>query len=79
MSEEDRRLLGVEPSVPSGDRLEEHAILNDVIVPIAMGAAGGAASAVVTNLMQGKGGGPSDPLPEPEAPSIELPPGVDRD
>ncbi len=60
MSNQDERLLGIgggeRPA--EGEPIEERGIVNEVIVPIVVsgtgGAAAGAASAVVTNLLNKK-------------------------
>jgi hypothetical protein len=60
MSSQENRLIGVEriKRPGPGEPLEERGILTEVIVPIAAsgvaGAAGGAANAVVSNLLKKK-------------------------
>jgi hypothetical protein len=67
---EDRALI------PERDvKIEEHGAVTDVIVPLAQAGVAGAVGAAVSNHL-----GKSDqPPPRPDPPTIELPPGVDRD
>jgi hypothetical protein len=62
-------------TAPFARALEQRGIVQDVVVPIAAGGAGGAtagaAEAYVSHLLNRPG--------EPPPPTVELPPGVDPD
>lgn len=75
MADENR----IEMAVPSSEREAiELGVVQEVVVPLAaagvLGAANGAANAYVSDRLRGSG----EPAAS-EPPSIELPPGVDRD